>query len=250
VVLLILLGATLLSCLWAVNAPRYLVPGASDLSRSLREDSGTYLQHLRFTVADALGGFLVGNGLAVVGALILTNSAKGLESVATAIATLGRAIPIVALTPVLALWMGYGSGTKIVAISLMLFFPTFIMTVAGLRAVDAEMLDMLLVLGADELSILLKARLPASLPYIFAAIRVAAPTAVLGALIVEWLGSGSGLGALMATASYGYRTDMLWVSVFLASTLGLVAYLIVEGCERAVRRWIYNERLVDSGGDE
>ena len=99
------------------------------------------------------------------------------------------------------------------------------------------MLDLLRVLSASGAEIFWKVRLPASLPFLFAALKIAATSSVVGAIVAEWIGSSYGLGALIIDATYNFRSPLLYATVVIAAALAVALFFAVSIVEKKVVRW-------------
>jgi ABC-type nitrate/sulfonate/bicarbonate transport system permease component len=141
--------------------------------------------------------------------------------------------------------LGYLAGTAVAiavslavalrrAIGLVTFFPTLVNVTQGLKAAPAAAFDLFTAYGASDMTILRKARLPYALPAIFASARIAAPGALLGAILAEWLSSGQGLGNLMVTSSSTANYSMLWACVVAITAVSIFIYNAVSAVERPV----------------
>ena len=148
-----------------------------------------------------------------------------------------QSIPLVALAPVVIVTLGTGFTSKVVMTSLITFFPTLVNMMRGLAAVDANMLQLFKSVDASRWKVLAKLRWPTSLPYLFAGLRITASVAMIGAIIVEWINSDSGLGYMIITATYQFNTPLLWATVVAASLLVLLAFGLVVVIERLLVPW-------------
>lgn len=228
--------ATLGFVLELLAVPEYVIPPPASVWRGIVENRDLIWRHTGPTVLEIVYGFALGNGGAFLVALLVVGL-RHPRRVLLSSAILLRSVPIVALTPVLNLWLGLGLAPKVTIVALITFFPTLVITVRGLASVDPLVLDLMRTLKASPLQIFLKIRIPASMPYVFAGLKVAAPTAVVGALVAEWLASSSGIGHLMAVASYEFRTELLWATIVVASLLGVAAFAAVAAVEHWLVPW-------------
>ena len=121
--------------------------------------------------------------------------------------------------------------------ALICFFPTLVNMVRGLKSVSPEMLELMQVLSATDREILWKIRLQSSLPFLFAALKIASTTCVIGAIVGEWIGSNYGLGALILEATYNFRSPLLYATVILGAGLAVTAFTITSAIERRVVKW-------------
>ena len=189
---------------------------------------------LAATGAAAFGGFLLGvaAGLltAVLGALVPA-AGPGLDRLAAVV----NAVPLIALGPLLITTAGREATPTLVA-ALAAGFAVFVASTSALAAVGDTQRDVFTVLGAGRLSTLLRLQLPAGLPLIVDGLTLAAPAAVLGAVIGEWFGARRGIGVLLVSAMQNAQVDLLWVAAGTAAAISLLAYLVLLGLRRAVNR--------------
>ena len=109
--------------------------------------------------------------------------------------------------------------------------------VRGLKAVSPATLDLMRILSATNSEIFWKIRLPSSLPFLFAALKIASTTCVIGAIVGEWIGSDFGLGALIIEATYNFRSPLLYATVFVAAGLAVSLFALVNYAERRFITW-------------
>lgn len=188
---------------------------------------------LLVTLRDAALGYVAGTVVAIavaVGVALRKGASQTVMPVAIAL----RSVPLVAMVPIITLVLGQGLVSVTVIAGIVTFFPTLVNVTQGLWAAPPAAFDLLAAYGASELEILRKARLPYALPAVFASARIAAPGALLGAILAEWLATGQGLGDLMVTSSSTADYSMLWASVVLITTVSILVYNLVSSIERPV----------------
>jgi ABC-type nitrate/sulfonate/bicarbonate transport system permease component len=191
-----------------------------------------------FLLPGYLAGLLAGAGLAIL--FILLPAAT---SVAMPVAIALRSVPIVTTAPLVVLILGRGALSTIVLVAIMVFFPTFVACLHGLRQAPGQILDVFDSYASGRLQQLLRVRIPAMLPAFFAAARMAVPASVLAVTVVEWLGTGRGIGSLMAMSASLSDYDMLWSAVVIVSVLSAMGYAAVGLVERRVLRTYAPEQL-------
>jgi ABC-type nitrate/sulfonate/bicarbonate transport system permease component len=182
-----------------------------------------------FLLPGYVAGLLAGAGLAIL--FILLPAAV---SVAMPVAIALRSVPIVTTAPLVVLLLGRGAGSTIVLVAIMVFFPTFVACLHGLRQAPGQILDVFDSYAASRVQQLVRVRIPAMLPAFFAAARMAVPASVLAVTVVEWLGTGRGIGSLMAMSASLSDYDMLWSAVVIVSVLSALGYAAVGLVERRV----------------
>jgi NitT/TauT family transport system permease protein len=218
------------------RVPHYLVPAPSVIGWTLIEEWPTIRRNVGRTLVEAVGGFLLGNGFAVVLAIVFVHSPtvqRFLYPVAVAI----RTVPIIAIAPILVLLLGNGYAPKVVIAALISFFPTLVNMVRGLEAVEPSALELMRVLSANRRQIFFKLRLPSSLPFLFSAPKIATASCVIGAIVAEWVGADTGLGYLIIVATFEFRTGLLYATTAVGSFLALSFFLAVVLLEKAIVRW-------------
>lgn len=224
------------------DIPTYLLPAPSLVVDELVEKPELYLEALRVTAIESVSGFLIA---ALAGFLfgILIARSPLTEELLYPYLNLIRVTPIVAIAPLLTIWLGHGMAPNVVVAAMIAFFPVVVGTVLGLKSVDPDLISLMRILNAGELTELRKIRLPNSLPHLFSAFRVSAPMAVIGALVGEFVGGSSGLGYLLVTAQGQLNTSAVFLLVLISGLLGIVVFNVVILVERRVVRWHPSVRL-------
>jgi NitT/TauT family transport system permease protein len=212
------------------HVPHYLVPAPSLIAWTLVEEWPTIQRNVGRTLVEAVGGFVLGNGFAVVLAVVFVHS-PGVERVLYPVAVAIRTAPI------LVLLLGNGYAPKVVIAALISFFPTLVNMVRGLEAVEPSALELMRVLSASRRQVFFKLRLPSSLPFLFSALKIATASCVIGAIVAEWVGADTGLGYLIIVATFEFRTGLLYATTAVGSFLALAFFLAVVALEKAVVRW-------------
>jgi NitT/TauT family transport system permease protein len=218
------------------RVPHYLMPAPSDVGRALVTEWPTIQRNIGATVVEAVGGFLLGNAIAILLAILFVHhrpSERTLYPLAVAI----RTVPIIAIAPLLVLLLGNGYAPKIVIAALISFFPTLVNMVRGLQAVEPSALELMRVLSASRRQIFFKLRLPSSLPFLFSALKIATTSSVIGAVVAEWIGADTGLGYLVIISTYEFRTGLLYATMAVGSFVALAFFGLVVLVERSVVRW-------------
>lgn len=216
--------------------PTYIAPSPGEVLFALIEQGPLLARNFAPTVAEALAGFLLGNAVAILIAIGFVHS-RTAEKAFYPLAVFVNTIPIIAIAPILVLIFGNGYTPKIVIAALICFFPTLVNMVRGLRAVSPQTLDLMRVLSASKPEILWKIRVQSSLPFLFAALKIASTTCVIGAIVGEWIGSNYGLGALIIEATYNFRAPLLYATVLLAAALAVLLFSITSLVERRLVTW-------------
>jgi ABC-type nitrate/sulfonate/bicarbonate transport system permease component len=148
-----------------------------------------------------------------------------------------QTIPILAIAPILIIWLGFGIWPKAIVVLLICFFPVAVSTFAGLGTADPEATKMMRSLDASRLQILWRVETPTALPYFFTGARLAVVLAPIGAIFGEWVGSSSGLGHLILQDNGQLETARLFASVVILSTMALLLFALTALAQRRIVTW-------------
>jgi ABC-type nitrate/sulfonate/bicarbonate transport system permease component len=146
-------------------------------------------------------------------------------------------IPVAALVPVIIIWFGLGTTSRILVVMLFCVFEVLVSTYTGVKNVDPMLIDVGRSFGASRIGLFRKVVFFASLPYIFAGLRMGASRAIKGMVIAELLFAVTGLGGAIQTAANYYRTDIVFVYVIVIALLGIVLSGAIQLIERVVTPW-------------
>lgn len=218
------------------GVPGYIAPGPAEVVMTFVEKGNILWLNFWPTLFEALAGFLLGNSIAILLAVWFVHNRLA-ERAFYPIAVFINTIPIIAIAPILVLIFGNGYTPKIVIAALICFFPTLVNMVRGLNAVPPQTMELMRVLSATKREILWKIRVQSSLPFLFAALKIASTTCVIGAIVGEWIGSNFGLGALIIEATYNFRAPLLYATVFLGAGLAVTLFTITTLLERRLITW-------------
>ncbi|GAB3854322.1 hypothetical protein GCM10028801_08250 [Nocardioides maradonensis] len=220
---------------WVVSASgpyAAVVPSPSELGRQMWADRAFYGPNVRATLGEAAQGFVWGNLLAVAAAL-LASRYRVLQRMLERFAVTAIALPLVAVAPLLSiLYDGHTSSVILAAQSVV--FMTVASVLLGLRSVSASAVDVIRAAGGDEWTVLRRARIPAALPHLVGGLQIAAPSAILGAIVGEYLGASQGLGVAMIQAQGAFEVARLWGLLIITSVLAAVFYLAIPLAARAL----------------
>jgi NitT/TauT family transport system permease protein len=159
------------------------------------------------------------------------------------IVVLFQTVPKVALAPIFVIWFGYGITPKLLLIVVISFFPITLNLIAGLRAVDPNLLLLMRSVGCSPTETLMRVMVPSALPHLFAGLKIAVTFAVIGAIVAEFAGSTTGLGYLIQFGSTQMDAPLMFASLIIVSAMGVVLYYFVALIEWVIVPW--SERLTD-----
>jgi putative hydroxymethylpyrimidine transport system permease protein len=221
---------------WATGVPLYILPPPSRVAVVMIERFDLLIVHTAWTAAEMLLGLVLGLLLGCAIAIVFVASA-GWRRWALPLVIASQAIPVIAIAPLLVLWLGFGMASKVAMAALVIFFPVASTFYDGLRRTEAGWLDLACTMNATPRSVLLRIRLPAALPAFASGARVAAAIAPIGAVIGEWVGASAGLGYLMTQQLARGQTSLAFASLFLLCLLGLALYHLVDFATRRLVPW-------------
>jgi NitT/TauT family transport system permease protein len=201
-----------------------------------KADWGMVLTGTGSTAVAVVLGFAVGNAAGLALAVLIAAS-RSVASVVYPVTLSLRSIPVIALAPFITLAFGRGLLATVIVAALIVFFPTLVNVVLGLRSVEREALELMRVLNCSPVDVFRRVRLPAAMPAFFAALRIAAPSAVLGVMIAEWVIGRPGLGQVILTQALALETPTMWGAIFASTLLAGVAFGIVALAERLLIPW-------------
>jgi NitT/TauT family transport system permease protein len=216
--------------------PTYIIPSPVEVWGSLSGNWAMLMQNMWPTLIESVLGFLLGNLVAILLAVLFVHW-KLAERALMPVAVFIRTIPIVAVAPVLVIMFGQGYTPKILIAALISFFPTLVNMVKGLESVDNQSIELLRVLSASRNEVFWKVRVYASLPYLFASLKIAAGNSVIGAIVAEWIGSQEGLGYLIIQATYNFNTPLLYATMTVASVMAVLFFGLIGLLERLIVTW-------------
>lgn len=222
-----------------LDIPKYILPSPYDILLSLMESKGILLSHSWTTIYEAVVGFIISVAFALLIAIIM-NQWRLLKNILYPILVVSQTIPIIAIAPLIIIWLGFGSLPKIVVVVIVCFFPISVSVVEGLSMVDVELINLMKVMGAKPWQIFFKVKWPSSLLSFFAGLKIAATYSIMGAVIGEWLGAQKGLGIYMTRAMSSFRTADLFAAIFLVVILSVGLFKLVEVVGRRMMPWSRN----------
>lgn len=230
---------------WAVTAlglvKPYLVPSPGKTAQTMADQAGYLWSNSVTTIIETVIGFVVAAVLGVAFAVVMVYSLT-VERTLYPLLLFAQVIPKIAIAPLFVVWLGFGLSPKVVVAVLMAFFPVVISSVAGLRSVDPEMLELAATMGSKPMQTFGKIRFPAALPHLFSGLKVAATLAVTGAVVGEFVGANKGLGYVILQANGNVDTPMLFAGLIVMSVLGVALFAVIEVAERVLLPWHASRR--------
>jgi NitT/TauT family transport system permease protein len=234
-----LVGTVLLLVLWQVSGDQqFFGPAWPPLSKVMSDlagpGSGPILSGLRATASSAGEGLLIGVGVALAMTVlhqVVRFTRPGLDRASAAL----HAIPGIGIAPVLVLVLGRTTAPAAVA-AVGTIFPVYVTVTAALDGVQAAHSDLFRVLGGGGWQHLWRLQLPTAGPGLLDALRLAAPAAVLGAVLGEWFGAPRGLGIIILSSAQNYQIDQMWAAALTTTLLSLAAFAAASGLQIAAKQ--------------
>jgi NitT/TauT family transport system permease protein len=218
--------------------PAYILPGPGQVwgrfQAVLRD--GTLGQHALVSLTEAVCGLLLGLTTASVLGYFIAKS-RTLERALTPYIVASQAVPVIAIAPLLVIWLGFGLRAKILICALTVFFPILVNTVLGVRSVEPNLRDLMRSLRATRWQTFVKLELPAALPILLGGLKIGATLSVIGAVVGEFVSRDRGLGFLLDFARGQYDTALVFVAVATLVVMALSLYALVALLEKVWLRW-------------
>ncbi|MGE7370130.1 ABC transporter permease [Neorhizobium sp. NPDC001467] len=209
-----------------------------------------YRQALLDNAIPTLSATLAGFSLSLVAAFLLSvivDFVPALKRALFPVFIVSQTLPLVAIAPLVVLWFGFGLLPKILLVALVTFFPMLVALSRGYEATEPELEQLLTSMGAGRFKLFRVARLPSSLPFFFAGLRISITYAVVGAIFSEYAGAAKGLGIYMLNAKNNFRPDLVLAAVLVSAVLTLCLFGLAVLAERLSMPWT---RRGSVGGQE
>ncbi|MFD1952729.1 ABC transporter permease [Paenibacillus thailandensis] len=220
----------------AFGTAEYILPSPLSIAEEGINVGPRLLEHTLATVGLMLPGFAGG---AAAGFLLaaLIHFIPGARSGLYPLLVLSQNVPVIALGPLLTLWLGYGVLPKLILIWLVCFFPVSVALLSGLNDTDPKLRNYMEMIGTSRWTMFWRLELPHAIAHLFSGLKIAASYSVLTAVVAEWIGSEKGLGHFMMLSSSGFQTARVFAAVFLIVILSLAMFGLVVLAERICVRW-------------
>lgn len=220
------------------NYPAFILPRPSDVWHKFQimVADGTLWHHTLASMSEILGGLALGLSLATVLGYVLAKSPTLNQILSPYIVGL-QSFPIIAVAPLLVIWIKASILRTILICALTLFFPALVNTIVGLRSVEPELMALMRSLQATPWQIFTKLEIPAALPVLLGGLKVGATLSVIGAVIGEFVGANQGLGFLINLSRGLLDTPLLFVALFTLVLISLGLYGLVSLLEYRLLAW-------------
>lgn len=215
-----------------------ILPSPHQVADALYSDRSLLWSSFRVTAAEVLLGILVACVVGLALAIAIHFSAA-FRRAAYPLVVASQAVPVVILAPVLAFWLGFGIGAKLVVVALVSFFSVVVTTVAGLASVDPDLLKLMRTFDAPRRRTFRLVELPSALPGVFTGAKIAVAVSVIGAVFAEWNGSNSGLGYLILVSIPQLLSARAMAAVVVLALFAVALFGLLAALERVALPWAY-----------
>lgn len=216
--------------------PVYMLPSPIDVVRAFISDFSLFMENAAFSLSEAFAGLFLSIACAFILSVVMDMSTLVHRSIYPLL-ILTQTVPVVAIAPLLVLWLGYGMLPKIVLIFLVCFFPVTIGLLGGFKNVDKDQMLLFKSMGASKMQILFGLKIPSAMPEFFAGLKIAATYSLVGAVVAEWLGGSSGLGVYMTRVRKSYSFDKMFAVIIFISLLSLMLLKLIGLLEKKVLKY-------------
>ena len=233
----------------AWNVPVYILPTPSKIFQALANglsfqdfwgDQRFYI-HIAATLSEAMLGFVVGvvAGVAFGGSV---SQAPILEAIIKPYIMGFQSLPKVAVAPLIVIWFGFGIGSKIVLVALLVFFPIMINSLAGFKSVEPELHELMRSLSASRWQVFRTVQVPSALPYIFAGLEMAVVYSFIGAVVGEFVGGTRGLGVQVLQMTAAMDVSGMFAALIILAAMGAGASKVLQLIRSRVLYWAPSEQ--------
>ena len=198
--------------------------------------SGELLTHASYTLLEAAAGFLIG-AIPAAALPLLLRRLPIVTAILDPFMVGGYGAPKLALAPLFILWFGIGIESKIALVAITVFFIVYFSALAGVRALDAKLVQVAQVMGASERDVARHIVFPGAVPYIFTGFRIAMPYSIGGAVIAELISANRGLGYLIQLSANNFDTTGIFVALTATTLISFLGNWSVNAIERRLLRW-------------
>jgi len=225
----------------ALDVPTYFIPAPTDVVQALIRGRALYASHLLTTLTSTLIAFAIAF---VLGVLLgtLVSEVKIIERTLYPLLIAMQSMPRIALAPIIIVWFGFGSASKIVLGAFSAFFPVFLNTVHGMRVIDSDQIALMRSFRASPAQIFWKIKLPNAMPFLLAGANIGIIFAILAVIVGEFLGANRGMGFLIVNQSSQMDTAGVFANVLLLSAAGITFHYAIQYLRTRLLFW--------SGGSE
>jgi len=234
----------LLLVLWqfavsVLEVREYLLPSPAQVFAALTGDDIPWSRHIWVTAVEIFGAFAIAAAAGVMLGTMIAWSPL-ISRALLPFLVFVNTLPKVAVAPLFLIWMGYGILPNMLIGALIGFFPVVINTAVGLTQIETDLVDLGRVFNAPKWKVFAKIRIPNAYPYILSALKITATSAVVGAIVGEFVASQRGLGYVIIATQSSMNTSVAFAALFWISVTGLIVFGIVAMLTRILTPWANN----------
>lgn len=212
------------------HVEQFVLPAPTDIWKAGWANHSVLLRQSWWTLGETVLGFLVSAVVGIILAILIMIS-RTFGRIVYPLLVSSQAIPKVAIAPLFIIWMGFGLEMRILVVFIVAFFPVVVNTALGLGSVDDDLVQMCRSTGASTLQVFMKIRFPYAAPGIFSGLKVAVSLSVVGAIVSEFVGGNTGLGALLIEAQGNFEIPLMFADLVLLAVMGVLLFYLVEVLE-------------------
>lgn len=215
--------------------PQYLVPPPPVVARKFIKviENGSLLRHVRVTLTEASLGFIGALSIASIFGYVMAKS-RFLERLVGPYLVAGQTVPLLAIAPVLIVWLGFGLASKVFIALVIVFFPMLVNVIIGIRLVNEDQRELMRSYSASPLQVFRLLEFPSALPVLLGALKIGVTTAISGAMVGEYVGSFNGIGFMIILAKNNLDTPGVFVTIIVLVVLNVSLYSIVTLIENVL----------------
>jgi NitT/TauT family transport system permease protein len=221
------------------DVKEFVLPPPSVVAETLVTERAALLEGAVETTKAFVLGFVLAAAVGVALATLIVSLpriGRGIYPLVVA----SQTVPVIAVAPLIVIWLGFGLWPKVATSALISFFPVVVTTVVGYRSVSESSIDLMRSIPAGRPTMFRKLMVPAALPSMFAGFRTAAVLAVIGAVVGEFVAGGTGLAAAIVLAKSSLQTDVVIANIVALAVLGILFYGAISLIERLAMPWRFN----------
>lgn len=220
--------------------PKFMLPSPLAVVKAFIKDFPLLMLHTKVTLIEAFLGLGIGIILGFVMAVIMDKYDFAYKAIYPVL-VITQTVPTVAIAPLLVLWLGYGILPKVTLIVITSFFPITVGLLDGFKATDKDALNLMKTMGATPFQNFVLLKIPSSMGYFFASLRISVSYSIIGAVVAEWLGGFEGLGVYMTRVRKSYSFDKMFAVIFFISIISLLLMYLVKKIQILSMPWENDE---------
>lgn len=233
-ILLVILIWQIVSSLGVIR--KFMLPSPISVVAAFCKDFSILLSNSFTTLEEAIFGLLISIVISFITSFFMDRFSI-IYKMTYPVLIITQTIPMVAIAPLLVLWLGYDIKPKVVLVAIVCFFPITVGLLEGLKTIDSDSIKLVKSMGASNFQIFKYVKFPSALGQFFGGLKIAVSYSVVGAVIAEWLGGYNGLGVYMTRVKKSYAFDKMFAVIFVISFISLILIKIIDLIQVKVMPW-------------